>query len=300
MYVAISRQTGFILIPTISIFLLLAMLAYLLNSSNNLELRIVQNETSGGHLDYVLDAAEAHFVWLNNQQSCVNYVTLTDVAFGTDQYSATPVVDNGSPIDVTLNATNQNGDTTTEVREVHLHETPASATKPATKDSYIRQANPNNNYGSATTLRVDATSGAAQYPLLQFNVSTLPFGAEVVSASLDLYVESTGTSTSGGSITAYPMKAAWTENGVSYSRRDGVNPWSFVSSYQATNPSNTVPLDPATTGWYQWDVTSFLQPWIESGASNRGLTLVGSSEVKGVSFTSRSGAIAANRPIGRA
>ncbi len=291
-----ARQTGFILMPTISIFLLLAMVAYLLNSSNNLELHIVQDENAHEPLGYVMDAAEAHFLWLNNQQSCVNYTTLTNVAFGADQYSATPVVDNGSPIDVTLSATSQSGNITTAVREMHLHELPVSVAKSAIKDSYIRQANPNNNYGSATTLLVDGTPGAAQYPLLQFDVSTLPFGAEVVSATLDLYVESTGTSTSGGTIIAYPMKAGWAEPAVSYASGDGFWTWNFLASYQATNPSTAVLLDPATPGGYQWDVSGFVQPWIESGANNRGLTLVGSSQVKGVSFTSRSGAITANRP----
>jgi len=297
MFKSLSRQAGFILMPIISIFLLLAMVAYLLNSSNQLELRMVKDETSPERMDFMLDAAEAHFLWLNNQQSCVNYTTLSNVTFGPNQYSATPAADNGSPIDLTLSATNQSGDTVTEIRQVNLYDPLLTDVQLASIDSDIRQANPNSNYGPGTTLQLDSSSGAAIYPLVQFDLSTLPIGAEVISATLDLYVETTGASTAGASIIAYPMKSPWTEIGVSYSTSDGAILWNYMENYQTTNPSKPVALDPIITGWYQWDVTHFIPLWLADTSKNSGLTLIGSSQVKGVSLTSRSGPISTNRPL---
>jgi trimeric autotransporter adhesin len=106
-------------------------------------------------------------------------------------------------------------------------------------DAYVVQDKPNNNYGTATTLRVRFTSSQTHYAYLRFDVSGL--ASSVSSAKLRLYV--TDPSWDGGSV--YSVSSSWTESGIT---------WSNAPAITGSPLGSTGAV--ATGAWVEVDVTS--------------------------------------------
>jgi hypothetical protein len=102
---------------------------------------------------------------------------------------------------------------------------PATLTFGATKDAYIQGGNPTTNTGSSTVLRVGNNAGSINEnrTLFHFDLTVIPDGATLTLASLILR-----QSTNAGAPAAKVYRltqTAWTENGCTYNRYDGVNNW---------------------------------------------------------------------------
>src|SRR4030042_4440026 len=66
----------------------------------------------------------------------------------------------------------------------------ASATlviQPSSKDTHMNLFSPDNNYGYSASLWVDSYSEHTTRPLLEFNISGVPAGVLIISATLQLY-----------------------------------------------------------------------------------------------------------------
>ena len=165
----------------------------------------------------------------------------------------------------------------------------------ATQDTYIQDANPGLNDGAATSLVIDREDGDLQRALFQFDVSSIPVGATINSATLKL--QSTQI---GGSITigVYELLQSWSEgtgNGTSGTanwnqRSSGTNWTSAGGTYNAT-PVDTLTTD--ATGVHSWDLTQFVADWVSGSKTNNGI-LVGSPDGGGnrtVTYDSREGTV---------
>jgi hypothetical protein len=117
--------------------------------------------------------------------------------------------------------------------------------------------------------------------LMQWNLSALPAGAQIQSATLSLYLTASG----GDSLYAVPVSEVIKKtpviakcNGYTY---DGTNAWDPSSI-----PYNSIPLAesdiaPAadtpqintTVGYKNWNVTNIVKDWVATPANNRGLLL---------------------------
>jgi trimeric autotransporter adhesin len=106
-------------------------------------------------------------------------------------------------------------------------------------DAYVVQDKPNNNYGSASTLRVRFTSSQTHHAYLRFDVSGL--GGSVTSAKLRLYV--TDPSWDGGSV--YSVSNSWTESTIT---------WNTAPAISGTPLGSTGSV--ATGTWVEVDVTA--------------------------------------------
>ena len=86
------------------------------------------------------------------------------------------------------------------------------------KDAYIKQEKPDELRGGDSELRVKNESGKLMRSLLQFDLSGLPSGAVVTSATLSLYVKDAN----GGAYTinAHQVTNAWNEPQVTWNARD--------------------------------------------------------------------------------
>jgi len=108
-------------------------------------------------------------------------------------------------------------------------------------DTYVNQAASSTNYGSATTLSVDGSSGAIKRAYLLFDLSELR--GTIINANLNLYV----TDASAGTISIKRVTSGtWSENTLTYSNDTLV---------QGTE---VVTFVPSTTGWVEIDVASLL------------------------------------------
>ncbi len=153
-------------------------------------------------------------------------------------------------------------------------------------DTYLSAANASFNYGGATSLQVDGTTGTARRTaLLRWtNLSSIPAGATVSSASIQLqvtdastiayplydlakaWVEGTnnGAAGTGASWTYYDAgTTAWTTAGAASVTgsvdRGGTNLWSSTTSSFSTLGSATVGLNT--------DGVAVVQRWLAGGAN---------------------------------
>lgn len=138
-----------------------------------------------------------------------------------------------------------------------VHE--ASATDVAlVGDASVNSAHPSVNYGALSNLYVASGNTA----FLQFDLSTLPTGttsAQVSRATLTVFVNRVNTA---GSVTVSPVTGSWGE----YSVTSGTAP--------ATGGSvGTLPISVGGQ-FISVDVTTQVQAWVNSPASNNGLALV--------------------------
>jgi hypothetical protein len=119
---------------------------------------------------------------------------------------------------------------------------PGATAVQAVADTYVNQASPTSNFGTATSAFVRSQSGANRRTLVRFNLPATPSGCSVTGATLRLYSTS---AVAGRTIQAYQANASWTETGVTWNTAPG------TAGAAASAASGT--------GWSSWTVTSQVQ-----------------------------------------
>ncbi len=179
------------------------------------------------------------------------------------------------------------------------------------RDGHIMQNNPTYNYGATTPLLVDSDepngSGNDLSALLYWDLSAIPAGSTVESASVAVYVENV---TQSPGFDMYAMTQAWTEgtgngsttaNGATWNTYDGANAWPGGAGGASDRGSTVLAnFTPTATGAYQAALNDAgevaLAGWINDAASNMGFMIHAGSTTNGLDFTSKEGTTVANRP----
>jgi 2',3'-cyclic-nucleotide 2'-phosphodiesterase (5'-nucleotidase family) len=127
--------------------------------------------------------------------------------------------------------------------------TPTSVVAPVA-DAQVVSGHPTSNYGTTTNLYVQSSNSGYgnERAWLRFDLSSLPSGSTITSASLSLFCWKTAgaalpTEVRGG------MSDSWTETGITWNTQPG---FGEVLATQTLAPGNT-------NIWYSWDVTSYVQ-----------------------------------------
>ena len=161
--------------------------------------------------------------------------------------------------------------------------------QPSSADSYINASATGTNYGSATTAQVNSRSATkATRALVQFDLSGIPAGSTINSATLELYCTSVpGTQVQ---LDAHHITSAWTEPGVTWASAP-----SFSASADAVNPGTL------STGWKSWSMTDVVQSWTGGSYPNNGLIIMADNENTGSNniyqFATKEYATAAEHPV---
>ena len=147
----------------------------------------------------------------------------------------------------------------------------ATETLNPSQDTYVDD-NDDRNFGSSQYLVVDKSGGGVGdgRTLVQFDLSTIPAGSTITSATLYLTaVDITGNLT----VSAYQVTEAWVGDTVTYDTRpdheNDASPPSFNAWAGQIVDGNPVDHD--------WDITALVQAWVDGTASNYGV-LLGSAE----------------------
>ncbi|HPA27817.1 MAG TPA: M6 family metalloprotease domain-containing protein [Acidobacteriota bacterium] len=137
--------------------------------------------------------------------------------------------------------------------------------QPSSADSYVNQSVPAANYGSEAAVYARSRVSQAERALVEFDLSSVPAGSIINSATLELYA----TTVSGGSLTldVHKVTGTWTESGVTWN-----NMPAFGSAAEASVAAGT------SAGWKIWDVSSAVQDWVDGPASNYGFIVKGNTE----------------------
>ena len=151
-------------------------------------------------------------------------------------------------------------------------------------------------------------AGSDAHALIKFDLSSIPAGATISSAVLNLYLESLSSSTI--QVSLYRVVRDWIEGTRSGTgTADGAtwNTYDSSSSWGTGGGDHDLAATALTTingapGWYSWDATALVTGWLTAPASNNGMLLAvpsgGTGSGIAATFTSSdaTGASAGHRP----
>ncbi len=174
--------------------------------------------------------------------------------------------------------------------------------QPSNQDSTLDQADSMISPGSHSMFYVHGVFLPNMYKrgIVQFDLSTVPTGLIITSATLKLYIND-NQEVAGRIIWAYRVTESWTESGVTWNSRDGSNPWSTAGgTYTTTGGASSTA--PSGKTWMTWDVTDIVKEWTENGQPNYGFLLKdGTEQFTGASkyagFLSKEGGRENDEPI---
>ncbi len=146
---------------------------------------------------------------------------------------------------------------------------PTLAVQPSAKDNYLWEASPETNNGYDVLLHVvDGAFGETYRPILEFDISSLPAGATLISASLLLYYYfHEGTDPSGKTVWAYKLtRIDWVELESTWDIYKTGSSWtSGGGDYVTSDPSGGSTIFPAGYGWMTWNVLAIVQDAYDAG-----------------------------------
>ena len=135
------------------------------------------------------------------------------------------------------------------------------------QDTFLSSANPNNNYGGDTNLRLGWEAGQynALRTMIQYDLGGIPSNATINSARLYIYqFQSIPTNDSSMTFRAQYVNSSWGEYSVTWNN----------ANYLGGDP---LPLESIsnTDGWKSSDVTGLILAWHNGSRSNHGLIITG-------------------------
>ena len=297
-----KNQRGYVLLPVLSLIALLAIFVYMANRSLSVDGKIYQTDKDKDQAFYVARAGLQHTLWgIREQNTCFGYQNLSNTLFDGGGYNATIDTTFGSPVVISAKGTLTNG-----VSEA-INST-AAITKTVTIELQPDDINGKDTYISANAKDVSKNFGADKtivinndkdfnHALIQFDLSTLPAGTEIISASLSLYAENTGAGTP-TEVEVHRVTQSWNEGdqnnkpsitGATWNTYDAVNPWLAAGGdYNPIPVANQLIDGNLKNVWLQWDVTSLARDWLNGTVANDGMLLkpVGAGLLKQASFSS--------------
>ena len=158
--------------------------------------------------------------------------------------------------------------------------TPSSADTTTKRDHHDPINSVITNYGGDTfveALRNDAENDQ-YYAFVMFDVSSsVPSGANIVSASLELY-DTEGQGGDSMTIYVYRVDSNWVETTLT---------WNTNPTTEST-PTASATYNPSNTGYHSWDVTNDVKAFVSGSAENYGWCLT-ISNGGWVTFASKEG-----------
>jgi autotransporter-associated beta strand protein len=146
--------------------------------------------------------------------------------------------------------------------------------------------------------------GGRDRTLLRFDLSTIPAGSTLHSATLTLYANGYNNNTMGDPVQVFRATRPWTEFGALWATYDGTNNWTNpggdavgTTGQQLTAPYAVNTSDPASGGPMTWNITPLAQEWLSGTYPNQGILLaLGGTLQSDLHFHSRESTSSGLRP----
>jgi|CXWL01.1.fsa_nt_gi hypothetical protein len=298
-------QNGFILLPVVLAITLIAALSFLMNREGSMAVNQLGGETDGTQALYTAKAGINHMQWQANNANCTGYSNLNTVNLGTNSYNATISPTSNSPVSIQATGTDANGASYTINRDrVKVYQPYTTITlqlgTDAGMDAAISSLLSTINYGAAGE-GISKIGPVLQNQLIQFDLSSIPSKAAIVSATLQLFQKSASSATI---VSAHRINKTWLEgtkngsgtaDGVTWKTTDGSTAWTANGGDYDNSPITRTTLTPPNNTPAYWNISSLVQDWISGKVANYGLLLKAEDNVI-ASFASKEDATAANRP----
>ncbi|CAN5874336.1 hypothetical protein BH18ACT11_BH18ACT11_00830 [soil metagenome] len=159
-------------------------------------------------------------------------------------------------------------------------------------DAGLTELAPTTNNGTATSLKVDGDDpdpgGGDLYAGIRWDLSQLPSGATVTSASVTLNITNPSPQTYG----AHELKKTWNEGQLSWNQAATGTPWATAGAKGATDRGAQIAsLTPTNIAPYSFSLpASVVQGWLSTPSSNNGIVLAHTTNYDGFVFDTREGA----------
>lgn len=167
----------------------------------------------------------------------------------------------------------------------------------ATQDTRIISAFPDLPFGalSPATLSLVTNATREDRVLLQFDLSSIPAGQTIVSATLQLNADPSidpGGNPDGRPIDVYRLTSSWNQAEATWNDRAASTPWAAAGGVyvgSGGNPyasnSTVIPDNYASVVPLTWNVNSLVNEWYTGAQANNGMLLLTSATV-GLHFPS--------------
>jgi len=154
----------------------------------------------------------------------------------------------------------------------------------AGKDDFFQSNRTDLNSGAATWLLAGDWPTAfwgTMRSTLQFDLSAIPAGSTINSATLSLYQAGQGDNST-PTLDAHYLTRNWTEgtgiwsatgDGATWGTYDGVNNWTSPGGDYNPTPSASAVAPNSTAAWVNWDLTSLTQSWVDGSIANNGVLI---------------------------
>ncbi len=147
--------------------------------------------------------------------------------------------------------------------------TAATATLNAVADSYVNELVPDATAGGLTELYAGRLATGDRRELIRFDLSPIPAGSTIHSATLTLYAvfnmaAASDAPAAANQVYAVRNTASWKEATVS---------WNTRPATAAAADDTPTKVDPGSAAQYDLAVTGAVRQWITNGATNNGFTL---------------------------
>ena len=147
------------------------------------------------------------------------------------------------------------------------------------------------------TMPVWGVPDMKKHALIHFDLSSIPSGATIDSATLHLFIyQNIGGTDKTNNI--HRITASWTETGVTWNSRDGTTDWDtsggdYVSTVTAGTSTGTM-----ADVWVEWDVKTDVQAFVDDTYTNYGWLIKYETEggMDGVDYYTREYTEADKRP----
>jgi len=172
-------------------------------------------------------------------------------------------------------------------------------------DTYIRQGLATTNLGTQTDINVGLGSGGTsdkERILIQFDLSSIPTGAIITTATLRLYLSGDNGFPANQDVTIHRGLVAWVEAQSTWNNRITATAWTGGSGGVAGTEYNTTATATTAVGAqgadYDWNVAVDVQGFIDGTYTNNGWWLIGTATLADrlKAFSSSDHATAGQRP----
>jgi hypothetical protein len=250
-----SRGNGFVLLPVVLAIALIAVIAILLNDQRATDLDGAVAVTEAREAAEVVRAGQSYAQWRLNTNGCRGDLVTGSMPFGPG---------GASSFTATINA---GGVPTSQY------------TFPPDRDTWIDESNPDSNYGSDNTLRIDNTAGNRNHALYHFDLSSIPAGSTVATATLRLYIAAYD---SRGDLLVHRITGDWSEFGAT---------WNSVGNGYETTSYGRIARQSAAGTRASANLTALTQAWVNNPGANHGILLATTSSDVTSLYTSRDAAV---------
>ena len=241
------------------------------------ERTLIDHQAERDTLRYVTESALEHAAWqLRQTSTCAGYTSLTSTAFGAHTYVASVSPTDGSPVSIVATGTLDNGLALTRTRQsVPAYGVPTTLVlQPGAegKDTFIEGQNNHEDHNKENDkkLKSSTEAGKEYHTLLQFDLSSIPAGSAILSATLELTLSKMPANPE--VIGIHRITRSWTEGGATWLTHNGSNDWDTPGGdYDAAQTSS---FEASALGQHSADISALTQDWLDGTYPNHGILLV--------------------------